>query len=171
MAKEEIRDGKLHGFHYDRAERLAGKGGEKSPEPKGLFRRNRSLAIILLDVIIIVIIFLLFQFIFTPGKSWTRVGDYRVDLTAFRFESEVYATVTISRTRAGEDEQVAGSDSLVVIRFAGREEVLDILPAVIDGRISATTVFTASESAHDSVVTVELELLGETVTLVSTPKE
>lgn len=170
MAKEEVRDGKSHNFHYDRAERLAGKGGEKPPEPKGLFRRNRSLAIILLDLIIILIIFLLFQFIFTPGRSWARVGDYRVELSAFRFESEIYATVEISRVRTG-DEQVAGSDSLVVIRFAGREDVLDILPAAIDGRISATTVFAAGEPADDSSITVELELLGETVTLVSTPKE
>ncbi|MCK4516054.1 MAG: hypothetical protein KAU31_12395 [Spirochaetaceae bacterium] len=170
MAKEEIRDGKSYHFHYDRAERLGGAENEKPSEAKGLFQRNRSLAIILLDVIIIVIMFLLFQFIFTPGRSWTRVGDYRAELTAFRFESEVYATVEISRVRAGE-EQPTGPDSLVVIRFAGREDVLDVLPAAIDGRISATTVFTANEIPDDSPITVELELLGESLTLISTPKE
>ncbi len=170
MAKEEIRDGKTYNFHYDRAERLGGTVSEKSTEAKGLFQRNRSLAIILLDVIIIVIMFLLFQFIFTPGRSWTRVGDYRAELTAFRFESEVYATVEILRVRAG-DEQPAGSDSLVIIRFAGREDVLDVLPTAIDDRITVTTVLTADELSDDVPITVEVELLGEILTLISTPKE
>lgn len=170
MAKEETRDGESHHFHYDRAERLRSKGGDQSPKPKGLFQGNRSLAIILLDVIIIVIMFLLLQFIFTPGRSWTRIDDYRVELSAFRFESEIYATVEISRVRDGE-EPPAGAESLVTIRFVGREELLDVLPAVIDGRITATTVFTADELDDQSPITVEIEMLGETVTLVSTPKE
>ena len=170
MAKEEVRDGKSYNFHYDRVERLAGKASEMPADAKGLFRRNRSLAIILLDVVIIVIMFLLFQFIFNPGRSWKRVGDYRVELTAFWFEAEVYATVDILRVREG-DQPPAGAESLVIIRFAGREDVLDVLPAGIDGRITATTVFTVDESVDDSPITVVLELLGKTVTLASTPKE
>lgn len=167
---EETQDSRSPNFHYDRAERLAAGAGEKPPEPKGLFRRNRSLAIILLDVIVIVIMFLLLQFVFTPGKSWTRVGDYRVDLIAFKFESDVYATLEISRVRDG-DGRPSGSDSLVVIRFAGREDLLDVLPVETDSRITATAVYSDVESPGDSPVTVELDLLGETVSLVCTPKE
>jgi len=170
MAKEETRDGNTHHFHYDRAERLGEVETDKGSEGKGLFARNRSLAIILLDVIIIVIMFLLLQFIFTPGRSWVRVDDYRIELTAFRFESEIYATVEISRVRV-RTEQIGGADALVVIRFDGREDVLDLLPTEIDGHITATAVFAVDASTVDSPITVELEILGETVTLVSTPKE
>jgi hypothetical protein len=167
---EEIRDGKSYSFHYDRAERLAAAGGEKPPEPKGLFKRNRSLAIILLDVIVIVIMFLLLQFVFTPGRSWTRVGDYRVDLTAFTFESEIYATVEISKIREG-NERPSGPESLVLIRFAGREDLLDVLPLERDAQITATAIYPAAELPDESPVTVELDLLGETVSLVCTPKQ
>ena len=170
MAKEEIRDGNTYHFHYDRAERVGDVENDKGSRGKGLFARNRSLAIILLDIIIIVIMFLLLLFIFTPGRSWVRVDDYRIELTAFRFESEIYATVEISRVRA-RTEQVDGSDSLVVIRFDGREAVLDILPAEIDGHITATAVLPVDESTGESPITVQLDILGETVTLVSTPKE
>jgi hypothetical protein len=167
---EEIRGGKSYNFHYDRAERIAVGGDEKPPEPKGLFRRNRSLAIILLDVIVIVIMLLLFQFVFTPGRSWSRVGDYRVDLAAFTFETEVYATVEISRIREGQ-QMPTGSESLVVIRFDGREDLLDVLPMEIDGRITATAIYPAAELQDGAPVRVELDLLGETVSVICTPKE
>jgi len=169
MKPEETRGGTELGFHYSREERLAAGGREKQPEPKGLFKRNRSLAIILLDVVVIVIMFLLFQFVFNPGRSWRRVEDYRVDLTTFRFEDEIYATVDIERVRGG--DAPTGSESLVVVRYPGMDDILDVLPNIEGDSISATATFTGDEFGPDEALEVEIELLGRTVTVTSTPAE
>ena len=171
MAVEETRGGTQLGFHYSRAERLAAGGhAEKDPEPKGLFRRNRSLAIILLDIVVIVIMFLLFQFVFNPGRSWTRVEDYRIDLTTFRFENEVYATVDIERVRE-QQETPSGGDTLVVIRFPGRDQLLDVLPSRLNETTTVSAVFGPGEIEAETALVLEVELLGRTVTVESTPAE
>lgn len=173
MPQEETRDKGKHHFHYSREERLNADSAigrddrEEGSGGKGLFRRNRSLAIILLDIVVIVIMFIIFQFVFTPGRSASRVSDYRVELDAFRFENEVYATVEITRIR--EREQVeSGAESLVEIRIGDSEEILDVLPLEVGAKTTATAVLPWVE---DEPVTVELQFPGESLELSSIPKE
>jgi hypothetical protein len=169
MAQEETRDSSQHHFHYNREERLAGRLTPERPRPKGIFKRNRSLTIILLDIIVIVIMFLLFQFIFTPGRGRERVGDFRVELSAFRFDGQVYATVEITRTREAE-RPVTGGDSLVTIQFEGDDEVLDTLPSSAGDRITATSILPDDGSDDGPPIRVHLELAGKSVTLMTRPK-
>lgn len=149
----------LH-FRYSREERLALTDRPKPHPPGGLFRRNRSLAIILLDVLLVLLVFILFQFVFTPGRSAVRVGDYNVRLSGFRFQNEIYLTVEFSRSRDRETIP-AGAAVLVAVRFPGGERVLDVLPVVEGGSTEVTAVV---ENANQEVA-VEVEILGETVTL------
>ena len=164
MSREEVRDDRSLHFHYNREERLAQTGGPTPPEPKGLFRRNRSLAIILLDLLLILLIFVLFQFVFTPGRSAARVGDYDLELSAFRFEDELYVTVEITRSR-NREEIPSGDDQLVTVEVPGVEPVLDALPVSQSQSIRVTAVTTSS----DSDVVVDVTLFGETVTIRAQP--
>lgn len=156
------------GFHYNREERLAARHTAPPEHPSGLFRRNRSLLIILLDIVVIIIMFILFTFIFNPGRSWARVGDYRADLTTFVFDGEVYVSVEVSRVRE-RSEPVTGADTLVKIRFPGRDELLDVLPSVRGDHITESMVYAAGERTPDEQVAVEVEMFGTVVRLASTP--
>lgn len=160
MNREETRDDRTLHFHYDRDERLAQTGGPKPAEPKGLFRRNRSLAIILLDVLLILLIYVLFQFVFTPGRSSARVQDYDLELSAFRFEGELYVTVEITKSRDRETIP-NGEDLLVTVNVPGVDPVLDVLPIIQSQSIRVTAV-TKSETTE---VVVDVSLLGESVSL------
>jgi hypothetical protein len=168
VKQEETRVPGGAGFHYSREERLAGTNLGKREEPKGLFRRNRSLAIILLDVLLILLIYVLFQFVFTPGRSRARVGDYDLTLSAFRFESEIYASVEIVRARSNEPVP-QGEASLVQVTFGPDEVVLDALPLVPDEPITVSAVLDAAESDGD--IAVDALLLGEEATLRTSPRK
>jgi hypothetical protein len=170
MKGEETRGGSDLHFHYDREERLAGTNLGKDPGPKGLFRRNRSLAIILLDIIVIVIMFIVFLFVFTPGRSWTRIGDYRIDLKAFQFEDEIYASLIVRRVRARR-ELPSGSESLIQVRFPETAELLDVLPLEENEEITISVVLTADQVVASGPLEVEIQMLGETTALRTTPEQ
>jgi hypothetical protein len=170
MNSEETRSAGGHHFHYDRSERLAAKaGGERVEVSGGLFKRNRSLAIILLDLGVIVIIFLLLQFVITPGRSATRSGDFRLELKAFRFEDEIYSTLEITRFR---DRMglISGEEALVEVRIEDGEEILDVLPGAVDETIVISRVLGVPEE-DESPVRASVSLLGDTVDLLTTPRE
>jgi hypothetical protein len=148
MRQEEYRDpGKLH-YHYDREDRLhylspnirermernesAGKQGLKKP----FFKRNRSLMILLLDVIIILFLY----FIILPllglggGPSLDRIDDYTFELNGFVFDEKSLLSLSIERADMSEtNETHAGEGQTITVVFSveGTEKTvraIDVLP-------------------------------------------
>jgi len=149
------------GFHYDREERL-GDRGQREPEQGSIFRRNRSLAITLLDLLLVLIIFALYMVFFRPGSSdaLVRLDGYAVDGTAFVFEAEVYVTVTV-----GLADEVAvreGEDSLVSLEFPDGTVTTDVLPSDEGFPTTVRHVFSADELGRGDpeIVPVVIEALG-----------
>lgn len=157
------------GFHYDREERL-GDRGEREPEQGGIFRRNRSLAITLLDLLLVLIIFALYMIFFRPGASdaLARLDGYEVDASAFVFEAEVYVTVTVELT---DSEAVRdGEQSLVRLEFPDGTSSTDVLPSDRDFPTTVRHVvpLEALGRGDPDVVPVEFDALG-TRTLLEIP--
>jgi hypothetical protein len=118
-------DGQVH-YHYSREERLAGRA-EPKEESGSIFRRNRSLVIILLDVSLVLLMFLLYLFIFRPQLDLVEIGPFQVTGTAFSFDDGIYITVTTTLTD-GDREPRTGGASLVTVQWPDGSTVTDALP-------------------------------------------
>ena len=136
------------GFHYNREERLGEREQRTAPEG-GIFRRNRGLLIILLDIVIVLIMFMLYLFFLRPDPGILRIDRYQVQANAFRFAQSVYATIEISLSREmaspgappagdgsgpgplGQTSSGApeGADTLVRVGFPDGTRVTDVLPS------------------------------------------
>ena len=117
--------GGLH-YHYDREERLAHRPDRWEPSG-GIFKRNRSLTIILIDVLIVLMLFGIFRLFVFGGDGPPQLRGYTVDLDVLDTSQGVLAIVTL---QAGEDPEE--SSGIVTVRFrpAGGEavEVKDLVP-------------------------------------------
>lgn len=83
-------------FHYNRAEREALRGDRAGGETGGgFFRRNRSLAITLIDVVFVLILFVIFWFFLRPLADRVEIAGYRVTTEAFLFDGELLVTVRV----------------------------------------------------------------------------
>ncbi len=96
MSRQPRNEGEMH-FHYNRDERLEMAGRRPKFDTRGsIFRRNRSLLIILLDVLLLLIVFgVWWAFLRTPEDSVARDG-YRFELAALAVGEETVATLTIT---------------------------------------------------------------------------
>lgn len=154
------------GFHYDRDERL-GDRGERKSEQGGIFRRNRSLAITLLDVLLVLIIFALYMVFFRPGASdaLVSVDGYTVDGSAFVFETDVYVTVTVE-LEDGEGVR-DGDDTLLRLEFPDGTTATDVLPSDPEFPTTVRHVFDrdALGRGEPESVPVGFEALGHESTL------
>lgn len=103
-------------YHYSREERLSQKersGRQKSEHSGSIFRRNRSLTIVLLDLSVLLIVFgIWWAFLRTPADS-TTIGEFRVELGAGVETGRTYATLTLRNI--GDDR----SGALFDVRFTG----------------------------------------------------
>ena len=118
-------------FHYDREDRLNRRSRREEASRGGIFRRNRSLAILLLDVVLIVILYLFLQFfVFGAEDRHTALGC-RFVLRAVAFEDQVLVSLRITRRDAPKE----GAESLVATAVFGlqgsdvRQEDADLLPS------------------------------------------
>lgn len=97
-------------YHYNREERTALKHQPaREPVSGNIFRRNRSLAIVVLDVMILLLVFgIWWAFMRTPSDS-VMVNDYRFELTGGISEGDTYAVLTVRND--GEDRSAALFDA------------------------------------------------------------
>jgi hypothetical protein len=104
MSRRETNDptGAPH-FHYSRAERLGydpATSGKKKPE--SIFKRNRSLAIILLDLAVILLVYVIYLVFLAPDASTARMNSYEFRLRAVQFGDDVLVTLAVqSLSEAG----------------------------------------------------------------------
>ena len=102
------------GYHYSRQDRLdmataprfRGSGG-------GIFRRNRTLLIILLDLVIILILGLLLVRFLYARVNRANLEGYNVVLRSVRTEEVILATLTVTKTASA-----AAAEQTVYIRLS-----------------------------------------------------
>ncbi len=115
------------GYHYNREERLAQRPDRPEPQTGGIFRRNRSLTIILLDVSLVLLMFLLYLFLFRPQPARAEFDGYEVTGSAFLFDEGLYLTVTTTRTNE-DSVPPTGAESLLTLVWPDESTATDVLP-------------------------------------------
>jgi len=111
-------------YHYNREERTALNHQPARQTSKGnIFQRNRSLAIVVIDVGILLLVFgIWWAFLRTPTDSVT-VEDYRFELTGGVSDDETYAVLTVRND--GQDRSAALFDARFEARPAAAGEPAD----------------------------------------------
>lgn len=155
--------GDLH-FHSSREERLAGR---EQPEKVngGVFAGNRSLLIIMLDVLLVLLMFVIYLLFFGP-EAGVRVEGFRIEGSGFAFGEDLYLTVTIEAAEA--IPAASGEATLVRVEFADGTSVTDVLPTDPDFPVSVRHVFPAGalpSPADPENASVSVYLLGRSVEL------
>ena len=115
-------------FHYDRAEREAGRSHAWEPPRGGFFRRNKGLTLTIIDVAIVLLLFAIVTFVIGPLRSRGRIDPYRLAAEAVVFDGQVLIAVTVTDPDAGHHE-VPPADSVVTISVAD-QEAADLVPTV-----------------------------------------
>lgn len=129
MRKEESREpGSLH-FHYDREEREDGlsKYVRQNLHTTGFLRRNRSLAITLIDLAVLVPLVLIFVFFIRSRPGPELYAGYELRATASRSGDRIFVAIEFERT---EESVIDGfvRISLRVLPDDRRVELVDALP-------------------------------------------
>jgi hypothetical protein len=153
-------------YHSSREERTAGQSPKK---PRGGFlKHNRSLAIILIDVVFVFIVFLLFRFFTTSDPNTASLAGVDFTLEAFEFDNEVYLTVT---ARTDEERSSIGqAPQVFTAAFPDGSEVSDVLPTEPDYPVEIRAVLpreTIPESGEQRSVRVSVEVADEQLELVA----
>ena len=140
------------GFHYNRDERTAGRP-ERRPRGGFLFR-NRSLAIVLIDLLVVFVVFVLLRLFVFSGDQVNTVGPFAVALEAFMFEDDLYLTVSVEALDPLEPR--SGAESLFVVEFPDGTEVTDVVPAS-EGDVVEVRHVTARVAGEEVLVVVRIE--------------
>lgn len=144
-------------YHYSRSDRLKMGGHDlEAPKKKGsIFNRNRSLAIVLIDIALIVVIYIIFSLVFNTEPTSESYGGYNFSLRAVAFADEVLCTVRV--TQQEPEEGVAGVPATV--RFSsggGSAETIDLLPTGNTSERLFRARLQRSEAANEVRATVEI---------------
>lgn len=129
MEREEFKEtGKLH-FHYDREDRIKNLAGARPEQTgiKGLFRRNRSLFITLLDVLVLIILFVIVTFIFKTRSAAEPIPGYSISARAATFDDRLLINTTFTAVRDSENEP-SGVRVVLSHGNVSRQELMDVLP-------------------------------------------
>jgi hypothetical protein len=115
-------EGPLH-FHSSREERLALLGAPRGERDRrrGIFRRNRTLLIVLVDILLFLFLAVfLVRFLYSQ-TSQARLEGYSVVLRGLVYGEVVYATLTVNS-----DRNVGGvNDGRIYVRFALSRDARD----------------------------------------------
>lgn len=146
------------GFHYNRDERVGKREFRSEGErTKGkVFARNRSLLIILLDIVLVLVIFGLYRFILVPRLATTNYEGYELRLRAFEFEDEILVSL---RVRAGAEEPNPVEAELIFqVAPGGPEQSIErLFPSAAEGEQTYRVRFPSSEEASRVEVQVRTE--------------
>lgn len=110
-------------FHYDRSEREAMRTRVWTPPSGGFLRRNRSLAILLIDAVIVVGLFLLFLFVILPMQRRVTLAGYQVTVDAIAFAEEI-----VVRARVVPVDSADRTDQPIITVSAAGLETADLAP-------------------------------------------
>lgn len=102
---QDYRDPNRYDYHYDRDERMKRLPDDvraklTGPSPKGLFRKNRTLTIILLDIVVIVVVWFVFLPLIRTGASG-RLEGYSFSLHSFSYGNRALISLKVVNESAG----------------------------------------------------------------------
>ncbi len=128
-------------FHYSRAERLVyDPANEAKKKPESIFKRNRSLAIILIDLAVILLIYVIYLIFLAPDASTARMSSFEFRLRAVQFGDDVLVTLAV------ESLSDAGSPNVV------GEGILELVLSDQDGAELLRRIETPPEPGGDRVI-------------------
>ena len=103
IGSEDYRDPNRYDYHYDREERLSRapeelRGRVSGNLPKGIFRRNRTFSVILIDLTIIAVVWFIFLPLVRAGASG-RLEGYSFALHSFSYGGNALISLTVAKER------------------------------------------------------------------------
>ena len=124
-------DGQLN-YHYNRKEReVSAARNLGKPQKSGILKGNRSLLVLLLDVVLILIIMAVFRFVIPLFAGQTALGGYSLSLSGFIYDDQIYGTLKVHK-KAGDQTGPADINIVeIVFKTADSEDgllVSDLLP-------------------------------------------
>lgn len=144
-------------FHYSREEREATRQRVWTPPTGGFLRRNRALAIILVDVIIVVLLFFIYLFFLRPLEGQVRLGNYRASAQTFFVEEDLLVVVTIShQPRLLGDDSQATAQPLVTVRI-NEVSTVDLAPRP-DRERTLVVRLPREDTPEDGVLSVTIQV-------------
>lgn len=155
----EGRDG-TEGFYYNRDDRLKNASesvkdiAESTPGKRrgGVFRRNRGLVIVFLDIAIILILFGIYHFFLRPDTRTAKEAGHQAELDAVAFEGEILVAVRVTKL---DEEAAFGLFSLrLMIDESEVYSTQDLLPRAVAEEVVVRTVLTGE--ARELVAVIEL---------------
>ncbi len=161
--QDPFRDEQPDGYHYSRHDRLSmGTAPRFRAKGGGIFRRNRTLLIILLDLVIVMILGVFLVRFLYARVNVANLEGYRVVLRGIRTEEVVIATVTITNTAAASAAQQSVFVRLSLARNPDEEDltyVSGLAPPDRGGeRILRVAVPVSDSRASSEVLYAEVEI-------------
>lgn len=115
-------------FHYSREDRMNLAGDTLGRvDNRSWFRRNRGNVLLIIDILLIIIIFIIFNTLLKPDPSTAESGNHQFQLRAMQFGDEILATVKITAL----EDLVSGSPGTIEVSLetaSGRENSDDFSP-------------------------------------------
>ncbi len=129
---EESKDPDQVRFHYNREERrqnLSHYTRNLGRKPKGILRGNRSLGILLVDILVIILIYVIFSF-FGGITSTSKINSgYTLGFNGFSYDDKIYLSLRITARRNQESLDNKMIEAVFSLGRQGDElTVMEILP-------------------------------------------
>ncbi|SIQ06050.1 hypothetical protein SAMN05920897_10368 [Alkalispirochaeta americana] len=167
----------LH-FHSRRTEMEACRSRRWQPPQGSFFRRNRGLAIALIDVVVVMILFFIYLFFLRPLAGQVRLGEYRLSGETYLLAEEILVVVTIrnsSGSRSGSDDPEPRARELeaggfqepqpVVTVSSSGQRISDLAPRA--GQERSIPLRLAREDLEDEESLEVLVVIGRDQTVLS----
>jgi hypothetical protein len=142
---EESKDPDQVRFHYDREERiqyLSHYTRNIGGKPKGILRGNRSLTILLVDILVIVLIYVIFSLFGGISSTIKANSGYTLGFNGFLHDDKVYLSLKVTARR---NQESLDNEMIEVVFSLGRNgdelTVLEILPEEKGGSRVLRAVF------------------------------
>ncbi len=119
-------EGEKYAYHYDRAKRLALPNAPdlSTRGRKGIFKGNRSLLILLIDIVVICLLALFYKFFLYTPPFQARVAGYTVTLRGFAFQGGVVGNLQVEKT------DVDARDGRIYVHFVSGDADLRLSSAL-----------------------------------------
>lgn len=122
-------------FHYSRDDRLEMRYDHQ--EMPSWYKRSRGTLILVVDFLIIIIFFGVYQLVLKPDNSTAEFSSYRFELRAVEFDGEVLASL---KTTALEDllpeSSIINFQFSTTENFSQAEDIQDLLPVSMEYNIT-----------------------------------
>ena len=150
-----MENGNKHNYHYKREERLTMPNAPKKDTnlSKNIFKRNKSLVIILVDIIIILVVFSFFKIFIEMPSYVDENNGYVLTLSGFSTSEEVIVRIKIKK-----EEQDAASGKAEMTFKAGNNklEIISELPVKAGEVLEITDTIGVLEKSDE--LTAEIKI-------------